>query len=142
MRKLLTAITISRFWNCKILFSILLSTWLAPASLVAQKFFDSLQRSYDNAKDDTSRIRALAEITFYYVTLSPDILIRDNGLGISDKVKDKIFQPFFSTKPTGQGTGLGLSIAYDIIVKEHRGQIDFISEEGQYAECSILLPVA
>ncbi|MEP6582641.1 MAG: ATP-binding protein [Ginsengibacter sp.] len=65
--------------------------------------------------------------------------IRDNGTGISDKVKDKMYQPFFTTKPTGQGTGLGLSLSYDII-KAHGGELRVESKEGEYAEFIIELP--
>lgn len=69
-----------------------------------------------------------------------EIRIRDNGMGIPKKNTEKIFQPFFTTKPTGQGTGLGLSLAYDIIVKEHNGNIQIDSEEGEYAEFIITIP--
>jgi two-component system, NtrC family, sensor kinase len=69
------------------------------------------------------------------------ISIRDNGLGISQKIIDKIFQPFFTTKPAGQGTGLGLSLSYDIVTKEHNGQVRVDSREGEYAEFIIELPV-
>jgi signal transduction histidine kinase len=69
-----------------------------------------------------------------------EIRIRDNGNGIPPEVRDKIFNPFFTTKPTGQGTGLGLSISYDIIVQEHKGQISYETEEGEYTEFIITLP--
>jgi len=67
------------------------------------------------------------------------IRIRDNGIGIQQKVLGKIYQPFFTTKPPGQGTGLGLSISYDII-KAHRGEIKVETKEGEFAEFIILLP--
>jgi signal transduction histidine kinase/ligand-binding sensor domain-containing protein len=67
------------------------------------------------------------------------IMVRDNGNGISKKVIDKIFQPFFTTKPTGQGTGLGLSLTYDI-VKVHAGEIKVESVEGEFTTFIILLP--
>jgi two-component system NtrC family sensor kinase len=70
-----------------------------------------------------------------------EIRIRDNGLGIPQKIIDKIYQPFFTTKPTGQGTGLGLSLSYDIVTKEHKGQINLQTREGEYAEFIIELPV-
>ncbi len=60
-----------------------------------------------------------------------EIIVKDNGNGIAQKHLDKIFQPFFTTKPTGEGTGLGLSLAYDIITKEHNGTIKVESEEGE-----------
>jgi two-component system NtrC family sensor kinase len=68
------------------------------------------------------------------------ITIRDNGNGIPQKVIDKIFQPFFTTKPTGEGTGLGLSMSYDIITKGHGGELKVSTEEGEWAEFIIILP--
>jgi signal transduction histidine kinase len=68
-----------------------------------------------------------------------EIKVKDNGFGISKKVLDKIFQPFFTTKPTGQGTGLGLSLSYDII-KAHGGEIKVETKEGEGAEFTICLP--
>jgi two-component system, NtrC family, sensor kinase len=68
------------------------------------------------------------------------ITVKDNGNGIPQKALDKIFQPFFTTKPTGQGTGLGLSLAYDII-KAHGGELRVESKEGEAAEFVILLPM-
>jgi ligand-binding sensor domain-containing protein/signal transduction histidine kinase len=69
-----------------------------------------------------------------------EIRIHDNGNGIPQKVRDKIFQPFFTTKPTGQGTGLGLSMSYDII-KAHEGDINVETEEGKFSELVIRLPI-
>lgn len=69
-----------------------------------------------------------------------EICVKDNGLGISSKNLDKIFQPFFTTRPTGQGTGLGLSISYDII-KAHGGEIRVESKEGEGAEFVVALPI-
>ena len=71
-----------------------------------------------------------------------EILVKDNGLGIPENIKDKILQPFFTTKPTGEGTGLGLSLSYDIVVKSHNGKIDVNSIEGEYTEFKITLPVS
>lgn len=68
------------------------------------------------------------------------ISVADNGNGIPQNVLDKIFQPFFTTKPTGQGTGLGLSLAYDIL-KAHGGEIKVETKEGEGSEFIILLPV-
>ncbi len=67
------------------------------------------------------------------------ITIKDNGTGIPYEVMNKIMQPFFTTKPTGQGTGLGLSLSYDIVVKGHGGQLTVTSQEGEYAQFEILL---
>jgi signal transduction histidine kinase len=69
-----------------------------------------------------------------------EISVRDNGLGIPQKVVDKIYQPFFTTKPTGEGTGLGLSMSYDII-NAHGGELKVKTKEGEGAEFIILLPV-
>jgi len=69
-----------------------------------------------------------------------EVRIRDNGKGISKENIDKIFNPFFTTKPTGKGTGLGLSLSFDIVVQEHRGEIRVESEEGEYAEFIITIP--
>jgi signal transduction histidine kinase len=69
-----------------------------------------------------------------------EIKVSDNGNGIPQKVLDKIFQPFFTTKPTGQGTGLGLSLSYDI-VKAHGGELNVETKEGEGSEFIILLPV-
>jgi two-component system, NtrC family, sensor kinase len=79
----------------------------------------------------TKRLADIAQITF-----------KDNGTGIPEKVKDKIFQPFFTTKPSGYGTGLGLSLSYDIVVKEHQGTLTVNSKEGQGTEFIIQLPIS
>jgi two-component system NtrC family sensor kinase len=68
------------------------------------------------------------------------ITVKDNGGGIPQKVVDKIFQPFFTTKPTGQGTGLGLSLSYDMI-KAHGGEITVESKDGEGSSFIIQLPV-
>jgi signal transduction histidine kinase len=71
---------------------------------------------------------------------SVEIKIRDNGTGIPPEVKEKMFNPFFTTKPAGEGTGLGLSISHDIIVKQHGGSIEVDTKPGQYTEFRIVLP--
>jgi signal transduction histidine kinase len=70
-----------------------------------------------------------------------EIRVKDNGAGIPQKVLDKIFQPFFTTKPTGQGTGLGLSLSYDIITKGHGGELKVETKEGEGTAFIISLPV-
>jgi signal transduction histidine kinase len=70
-----------------------------------------------------------------------EIKVKDNGDGIPQKVLDKIFQPFFTTKPTGQGTGLGLSLAYDIVTKGHGGELKVETKEGYGSEFTIQLTV-
>ncbi len=69
-----------------------------------------------------------------------EIRVRDNGTGIPPEVKEKIFNPFFTTKPAGEGTGLGLSISHDVIVKQHGGSIDVETEPGTFSEFIIVLP--
>ena len=69
------------------------------------------------------------------------ITVKDNGIGIPEAIKDKIMQPFFTTKPTGEGTGLGLSLSYDIVVKTHGGTIAIDSKEKEYTIFTIQLPL-
>jgi two-component system NtrC family sensor kinase len=69
-----------------------------------------------------------------------EIRIRDNGTGIPPEVKEKLFNPFFTTKPAGEGTGLGLSISHDIIVKQHGGSIEVDTQPGEFTEFRIVLP--
>ena len=69
-----------------------------------------------------------------------EVRVRDNGAGIAPEIRDKLFQPFFTTKPTGEGTGLGLSISYDIVVQEHGGSIAVDSQPGEFTEFTIRLP--
>jgi signal transduction histidine kinase len=73
---------------------------------------------------------------------SVEIRIRDNGTGIPPEVKEQMFNPFFTTKPAGEGTGLGLSISHDIIVKQHGGSIDVVTQPGAFTEFRIVLPRA
>ncbi|MGC2411413.1 MAG: GAF domain-containing protein [Stellaceae bacterium] len=69
-----------------------------------------------------------------------EIAVRDNGIGIGPELRDRLFQPFFTTKPTGEGTGLGLSISYDIVTQQHGGSIAVDSEVGEYTEFTVRLP--
>jgi GAF domain-containing protein len=69
-----------------------------------------------------------------------EVRVRDNGTGIPPEIKDRMFQPFFTTKPTGEGTGLGLSISYDIITQQHGGTITVESEPGAFTEFTVRLP--
>jgi two-component system NtrC family sensor kinase len=70
-----------------------------------------------------------------------EVRVKDNGTGIPQNLLEKIYQPFFTTKPTGQGTGLGLSLTYDIVTKEHGGTIKVNTKEGEFAEFVIQLPI-
>ena len=87
-----------------------------------------------SAYKPTVRVRTLQKLQ------GIEIRIRDNGPGIPEAIREKIFQPFFTTKPTGEGTGLGLSLSYDIVVKGHRGEIGVDSEEGVFTEFTVTLP--
>jgi signal transduction histidine kinase len=69
-----------------------------------------------------------------------EVRVRDNGTGIAPAVRDKLFQPFVTTKPTGEGTGLGLSIAYDIVTQQNGGTIEVDSRVGEATEFTIRLP--
>jgi GAF domain-containing protein/HAMP domain-containing protein len=69
-----------------------------------------------------------------------EIRVRDNGTGIPEEIKEKMFNPFFTTKPAGEGTGLGLSLSYDIIVKQHGGTIEVDTKPGEFTEFTIALP--
>ena len=71
-----------------------------------------------------------------------EIKIRDNGTGIPPEIKNKMFNPFFTTKPAGEGTGLGLSISHDIVVKQHGGSIAVETQSGEFTEIAIVLPRA
>ena len=70
-----------------------------------------------------------------------EIRVKDNGNGIPNEIADKIFQPFFTTKPSGEGTGLGLSLAYDIVTKGHGGKLILDTQKGIYTEFKIVLPI-
>jgi len=69
-----------------------------------------------------------------------EVRVRDNGTSIAPEIRDKLFQPFVATKPTGEGTGLGLSIAYDIVTQQHGGTIEAGCVPGEFTEFTIRLP--
>lgn len=96
----------------------------------------------------TEKKRALGDtfeptvsITTRRVGSNVEISVKDNGNGIPSKIIDKIFQPFFSTKPTGKGTGLGLSLCYEIVTKTHGGELKVTTKEGEGSVFTVLLPV-
>ncbi len=70
-----------------------------------------------------------------------EIRVKDNGIGIAPELLTKIYQPFFTTKPAGQGTGLGLSLCYDIITKEHGGELSVVAKANESTEFIIRLPI-
>ena len=103
---------------------------------------DNLNSNGDSkSPHDSTGHQPLVSLTTKNLSNKIEIRIRDNGAGIPHHILDKIFQPFFTTKPTGQGTGLGLSLAYDI-VKAHNGDLSVKSEEGKGSEFIIQLPVS
>ena len=93
------------------------------------------------AKTAGTDYKAIVEVTTVAKDGAFEIKVSDNGNGIPDAIKDKIMQPFFTTKPTGEGTGLGLSLSYDIVVKGYGGSIKVNSVEGEGSEFMITLPV-
>ncbi len=99
------------------------------------------QRTIDNGQQNASAYEPTVSIQTKKVNDNIEISVKDNGNGIPQNIIDKIFQPFFTTKPTGEGTGLGLSLAYDIITKEHNGTIKVESKEGEGSTFIINLPV-
>ncbi|MFP5438595.1 MAG: ATP-binding protein [Bacteroidia bacterium] len=90
---------------------------------------------------ETVPYKPAVSVTTKRVGDTVEITVRDNGTGIPDAIKDKILQPFFTTKPTGEGTGLGLSLSYDVVVKAHGGTIEIDSVEGEYTAFVITLPL-
>jgi two-component system, NtrC family, sensor kinase len=107
-------------------------------NLVSNAFYAVDEKA--RLQSDSSGYEPFVAISTKKVNDSVEIKVKDNGDGISPKILDKIFQPFFTTKPTGQGTGLGLSLAYDI-VKAHGGEIKVETAEGTGTEFVIQLPL-
>jgi signal transduction histidine kinase len=106
-------------------------------NLISNGFYAATKRMADTYGGD-------GEPTLTVVTKnlghSVEIKIRDNGTGIPPEVKEKMFNPFFTTKPAGEGTGLGLSISHDIVVKQHGGSIEVDTQPGEFTEFRIVLP--
>ncbi len=94
------------------------------------------------AKTDGSGYKPTVEVSTAKENGSILIKVKDNGDGIPDAIRDKIMQPFFTTKPTGEGTGLGLSLSYDIVVKGHGGSINVDTNEGEFTEFTVALPLS
>jgi signal transduction histidine kinase/HAMP domain-containing protein len=106
-------------------------------NLISNGFYAATKRKTENG---SSGFEPVLSATTRNLGDAVEIRIRDNGTGIPDEVKEKMFNPFFTTKPAGEGTGLGLSISHDIIVKQHGGTIDVKTEPGQFTEFRVLLP--
>ncbi len=103
--------------------------------------FYATQEKSKQSQFTISSYKPVIKVTTWQKDNAIMIAIKDNGNGIPNAIKDKILQPFFTTKPTGAGTGLGLSLSYDIVVKAHGGTIEIIGNEGEGAEFTISLPV-
>ena len=106
-------------------------------NLISNGFYAATKRKGQAINDDfepklTVATRSLGD--------QVEIRIRDNGMGIPPEVKEKMFNPFFTTKPAGEGTGLGLSMSHDIIVKQHGGTIDVHTSPGDFTKFRIVLP--
>jgi signal transduction histidine kinase len=113
-------------------------------NLYNNAFYACAERSRSTVNQQKSKNLISYEPTVSVTTKKSEnnviITVRDNGNGIPQKICDKIFQPFFTTKPTGQGTGLGLSLSYDIL-KAHGGEIKVETKEGERTEFIIQLPI-
>jgi PAS domain S-box-containing protein len=122
---------------------------ITPIALVPQDITRVLLNLFSNAFYAAHRRKGMETTAGFEPTLSVatrefsdavEIRVRDNGIGVPEEIRDKLFQPFFTTKPTGEGTGLGLSIGYDIVTQQHGGSITVESEVGEYSEFTIRLP--
>ena len=106
-------------------------------NLFSNGFYAANKRARSGADAD---FKPTLKVTTRDVGDAVEIRVRDNGTGIPADIRDKLFQPFFTTKPTGEGTGLGLSITYDIVTKQHGGTITVDSEVGEFTEFVVTLP--
>jgi signal transduction histidine kinase len=123
---------------------------LKPVPLLAQDMGRVLLNLFTNAfyavhqrqkQDPSANFKPTVTVRTESTANQVKITVSDNGTGIPNEVKAKIFQPFFTTKPTGEGTGLGLSLAYDIVTKGHSGNLTVESQEGQGTTFVITLPL-
>ncbi|HEX3882835.1 MAG TPA: PAS-domain containing protein [Stellaceae bacterium] len=106
-------------------------------NLIGNGFYAAHKRAHG---DGEAGFRPVLRVATHDEGDAVEIKVRDNGTGIPAAIRDKLFQPFFTTKPTGEGTGLGLSISYDIVTQQHGGSIAVASEEGAFTEFTIRLP--
>ncbi|HUL87436.1 MAG TPA: ATP-binding protein, partial [Pseudolabrys sp.] len=106
-------------------------------NLIANGFYAATKRKEQPGGDGREPVLAAATRN---LGDRVEISIRDNGTGIAPEVKEKMFNPFFTTKPAGEGTGLGLSISHDIVVKQHSGAIEVDTQPGEFTEIRVILP--
>jgi signal transduction histidine kinase/ligand-binding sensor domain-containing protein len=104
-------------------------------------FTNAFYATHQKQKTETHDYKPVLCVTTAQKANLVEITVKDNGTGIPEGIKDKIMQPFFTTKPSGEGTGLGLSLSYDIVVKGHGGTINIETEEGNGATFIITLPI-
>jgi len=122
---------------------------LPKISVLAQEIGRVLLNLYTNAfysvmkkkKTGVENYQPVVSVSTQKVGDAVEIRVKDNGLGIPESVLEKIYNPFFTTKPTGEGTGLGLSLSYEIVTKAHNGTIHAETKEGEFAEFIIRLPL-
>jgi two-component system, NtrC family, sensor kinase len=105
-------------------------------NLIGNGFYAANKRS----RESNRAYRPALRVTTREFGESVEVRVRDNGIGVPPENRDKLFQPFFTTKPTGEGTGLGLSISYEIITQQHGGTITVASEVGDFTEFTVRLP--
>ena len=98
--------------------------------------YEAHRKKLELKTEDPAKIKVRTSETDKFI----EVRIRDNGSGIPEKIRGDLFTPFFTTKPTGKGTGLGLSISYDIVAREHHGELLFETEIDKYTEFIIRLP--
>jgi signal transduction histidine kinase len=122
---------------------------IAPITLVPQDITRVFLNLFGNAfyaanqqrrETNDGGFRPKLTVTTRDVGKAVEVRVRDNGSGVPTEIMDKLFQPFFSTKPTGEGTGLGLSISYEIVTKQHHGTIEVSSTVGEFTEFTVCLP--
>ena len=106
-------------------------------NLLGNGFYAANKRRCDGTAAD---FRPVLKVATHDLGEAVEIRVRDNGTGIPPEIKDKLFQPFFTTKPTGEGTGLGLSISWDIVTQQHGGTLTVDSRDGEFTEFTIRLP--
>lgn len=134
------------------LFKCELKTSLDPAipkiTIMAQDFSRALINIFSNAfyavnqhKSINQNLKPQVSLTTQFQNNLITILIKDNGTGMSNEIREKMFEPFYTTKPAGQGTGLGLSLSFDII-KDHNGKIEVESKENEFTQFKIILPTS
>ena len=106
-------------------------------NLFGNGFYAATERAHGNGK---AAYQPTLHVSTRDLGEAVEVWVRDNGTGIPPEIRDKLFQPFFTTKPTGEGTGLGLSISYDIVTQQHGGTIEVDSTVGEFTEFTIRLP--